>query len=204
MNYKLPDLPYAYDALEPYIDEETMKIHHQKHHQAYLDKFVKAIKNTEMEKMDIEDIFESISKYPDAIKNNGGGFYNHNLFWENLAPGQQGKPDGELFDAIIKYFGTFENFKEDFNNAAATRFGSGWAWLIKKRNGELVITSTPNQVNPLMNVSEINGNPLLCLDVWEHAYYLKYRNKRPEYIEAFWHVVNWNEVANRYKMNVKY
>jgi len=204
MNYKLPDLPYAYDALEPYIDEETMKIHHQKHHQAYLDKFVKAIKNTEMEKMDIEDIFESISKYPDAIKNNGGGFYNHNLFWENLAPGQQGKPDGELFDAIIKYFGTFENFKEDFNNAAATRFGSGWAWLIKKRNGELVITSTPNQINPLMNVSEINGNPLLCLDVWEHAYYLKYRNKRPEYIEAFWHVVNWNEVANRYKMNVKY
>jgi len=204
MNYKLPDLPYAYDALEPYIDEETMKIHHQKHHQAYLDKFVKAIKNTEMEKMDIEDIFENVSKYPDAVKNNGGGFYNHNLFWENLAPDEKEKPDGELFDAIIKYFGTFENFKEDFNNAAATRFGSGWAWLIKKRNGELVITSTPNQVNPLMNVSEINGNPLLCLDVWEHAYYLKYRNKRPEYIEAFWHVVNWNEVANRYKMNVKY
>jgi len=202
MNYKLPDLPYAYDALEPYIDEETMKIHHQKHHQAYLDKFVKAIKNTEMEKMDIEDIFENVSKYPDAVKNNGGGFYNHNLFWENMAPGQQEKPDGELFDAIIKYFGTFENFKEDFSDAAATRFGSGWAWLIKKGNGELVITSTPNQVNPLMNVAEINGHPLLCLDVWEHAYYLKYRNKRPEYIEAFWHVVNWEEVANRYKKKV--
>lgn len=202
MNYKLPELPYAYDALEPYIDEETMKIHHQKHHQAYLDKFVKAIKNTEMEKMEIEDIFENISKYPEAVKNNGGGFYNHNLFWENMAPDQQEKPDGELFDAIIKYFGTFENFKEDFSNAAATQFGSGWAWLIKKRNGELVITSTPNQVNPLMNVSEINGNPLLCLDVWEHAYYIKYRNKRPEYIEAFWHVVNWKEVVNRYKMKV--
>lgn len=202
MNYKLPELPYAYDALEPYIDEETMKIHHQKHHQAYLDKFVNAIKNTEMEKMEIEDIFENISKYPDAVKNNGGGFYNHNLFWENLAPDQQEKPDGELFDAITKYFGTFESFKEDFSDAAATRFGSGWTWLIKKRNGELVITSTPNQVNPLMNVSEINGNPLLCLDVWEHAYYLKYRNKRPEYIKAFWHVVNWKEVANRYKMKV--
>jgi len=202
MNYKLPALPYAYDALEPYIDKETMKIHHQKHHQAYLDKFVKSITNTEMEEMDIQDIFENISKFPDAVKNNGGGFYNHNLFWQSMAPDQPEKPNGELLDALTKYFGTFEKFKEDFSNAAATHFGSGWAWLIKKRNGELVITSTPNQVNPMMNISDISGNPLLCLDVWEHAYYLKYQNKRPDYIEAFWHIVNWDEVEKRYKMKV--
>ena len=200
MNYTLPELPYAYDALEPYIDKQTMKVHHQKHHQGYLDKFVKAIENTEMENMKIEEIFEQMSKYPDGVKNNGGGFYNHSIFWKIMTPDSDKKPSGELNDAITKFFGTFENFKEEFSKAAATRFGSGWAWLLKKNNGELVISSTPNQDNPLMDITEINGTPLLCLDVWEHAYYLKYQNRRPEYIEAFWNVVNWKEVAERYKM----
>ncbi len=200
MNYTLPELPYAYDALEPYIDEQTMKLHHQKHHQGYLNKFLGAVENTEMSKMKLEEIFENMSKYPDAVRNNGGGFYNHAVFWTIMAPGKNAAPTGELHDAITKYFGTFENFKDEFSKAAATRFGSGWAWLLKKNNGELVVTSTPNQDNPLMDITEINGFPLLCLDVWEHAYYLKYQNRRPDYIEAFWNVVNWEEVGKRLKM----
>jgi Fe-Mn family superoxide dismutase len=199
MKYTLPELPYAYDALEPYIDEQTMKLHHQKHHQGYLDKFVKAIENSELADMDIEDIFKQMSKYPDAVRNNGGGFYNHAIFWQVMTPNGKGKPDGELNDALTKYFGGFDNFKDEFSNAAATRFGSGWAWLLKKDNGELVVTSTPNQDNPLMDITDIKGTPILCLDVWEHAYYLKYQNRRPDYIDAFWNVVNWDEVAKRFK-----
>jgi len=199
MTYAFPQLPYAYEALEPEIDEKTMKLHHQKHHQGYFDKFIKAIQGTEMENMEIEEIFEHISKYPEAVKNNGGGFYNHTLFWNNMTPDKSKEPQGDLKDALIKYFGTVDKFKEEFAKAAAGRFGSGWAWLIKKNNGELVISTTPNQENPLMDISEINGKPLLCLDVWEHAYYLNYQNRRPEYIKAFWNIVNWDEVAKRYK-----
>ena len=198
MNYTFPELPYGYEALEPEIDAQTMKLHHQKHHKGYFDKFLNAIKGTEMEKMDIKDIFENISQFPDAVKNNGGGFYNHALFWKCMTPDKNKQPEGDLKDALTKYFGTVDNFKEDFSNAAATRFGSGWAWLIMKNNGELVISSTPNQENPLMGVSEIKGKPLLCLDVWEHAYYLNYQNKRPDYIKAFWNIVNWDEVAKRF------
>lgn len=200
MNYKFPELPYAYNALEPYIDEQTMKLHHQKHHKGYFDKFINAIENTELENLKIEEIFENMSKYQDAVKNNGGGYYNHSLFWSIMAPNKPKKPEGVLLDAITKYFGTFNHFKEEFSKEAATRFGSGWAWLVKKKNGELMITSTQNQENPLMDVAGPKGFPLLGLDVWEHAYYLKYQNRRPEYIEAFWNIINWEEVANRFKL----
>jgi Fe-Mn family superoxide dismutase len=199
MTYSFPQLPYAYEALEPEIDEKTMKLHHQKHHQGYFDKFIKAIQGTEMEHMEIEEIFEQISRFPEAVKNNGGGFYNHSLFWKFMTPDKSKEPEGELKDALIKYFGTVDNFKEEFAKVAASRFGSGWAWLVKKSNGELVISSTPNQENPLMDITEIKGKPILCLDVWEHAYYLNYQNRRPEYIKAFWNIVNWDEVAERFK-----
>ncbi len=199
MTYTFPQLPYAYEALKPEIDEKTMKLHHQKHHQGYFDKFVKAIQGTEMENMEIEEIFDNISRFPEAVKNNGGGFYNHSLFWKCMTPDKSKEPEGELKDALIKFFGTVDNFKEEFGKAAAGRFGSGWAWLVKKSNGELVVSSTPNQENPLMEISEIKGKPLLCLDVWEHAYYLNYQNRRPEYINAFWNIVNWDEVAERFK-----
>lgn len=200
MNYTLPDLPYAYDALEPYIDEQTMKLHHTKHHQGYLDKFVKAIENTDIANTSIEDIFAQISKHGAAVRNNGGGFYNHGLFWRIMTPQGQKEPSGDLKDAIVKHFGNFDNFKDQFSTAAATRFGSGWAWLVKKDNGELVITSTPNQDNPLMDVADVKGQPILGLDVWEHAYYLKYQNRRPEYINAFWNIVNWDEVNKMFKL----
>lgn len=198
MAFELPKLNYSYDALEPYIDARTMEIHHTKHHGGYTSKLNAAIEGTELEGKSIEEILGNISKYSAAVRNNGGGFYNHNLFWEVMAPNAGGQPTGELADAINKFFGSFDKFKEEFSNAAATRFGSGWAWLIEK-DGKLLVTSTPNQDNPLMDISEVKGNPILGLDVWEHAYYLKYQNLRPDYISAFWNVVNWEEVAKRFR-----
>lgn len=197
MSFELPKLQYSYNALEPYIDAATMEIHYSKHHGAYTANLNKAIDGTSLANMPIEEILKDISKHSVAIRNNGGGFYNHNLFWNFMSPDGGGQPIGEVAKAIDKHFGSFDAFKEKFAAAAATRFGSGWAWLIEKQ-GELVVFSTPNQDNPLMDVSEIQGKPLLALDVWEHAYYLKYQNRRPEYIENFWKVVNWKEVETRY------
>ncbi|HKK43596.1 MAG TPA: superoxide dismutase [Bacteroidales bacterium] len=194
---EFPALPYAYDALEPYIDARTMEIHYDKHFRGYYNKFVAAVKGTPLEKMSLNDIFSGVSSHGGAVRNNAGGFYNHSLFWTNLGKGSKG-PDSELSSALTKAFGSFDKFKEAFDNAAKTRFGSGWAWLYLKPDKSLAIGSTPNQDNTLMDVSEIKGTPLLALDVWEHAYYLKYQNRRPEYIDAFWHVVNWDEVNKRY------
>jgi Fe-Mn family superoxide dismutase len=199
MAFELPKLPYAYEALEPHIDARTMEIHHTKHHAAYTAKLNEAISGTALESMSIEAILANTSQHSAAVRNNGGGFYNHNLFWQVMAPNAGGKPEGELLDAINKYFGSFDQLKEKFNAAAATRFGSGWAWLVKNTKAELVVTSSPNQDNPLMDLSEVKGTPILGLDVWEHAYYLKYQNRRPEYIDAFWNVINWKEVARRFK-----
>ena len=197
MSFKLPDLPYGYDALEPYIDARTMEIHHTKHHAAYTNNLNNLIAGSEAESLPIEKILAEVSKYPVGVRNNGGGFFNHNLFWTVMSPNGGGKPSGSLLTAIEKDFGSFEAFREKFNTAATTRFGSGWAWLVKA-DGKLVVTSTPNQDNPLMDVAEVKGTPILGLDVWEHAYYLHYQNRRPEYIEAFWHLVNWEEVARRF------
>ena len=199
MAFELPKLDYAYDALEPYIDAQTMEIHHTKHHGGYTTKLNAAVEGTDLEGKSIEEILSNVSKHSTAVRNNGGGFFNHNLFWKVMGPNAGGKPEGELLAAIEKKFGSFDDFKETFNNAAATRFGSGWAWLVKKEDGSLEVGSTPNQDNPLMDVSELKGTPILGLDVWEHAYYLKYQNKRPEYIDAFWSVVNWDEVNNLFK-----
>ena len=197
MAFELPKLSYSYDALEPYIDARTMEIHHTKHHGGYTNKLNDAIKGTPIENKTIEEILKEVSKHPTAVRNNGGGYYNHKLFWDIMSPDGGGEPSGKLMDAIKKDFGSFDKFKEEFNQAAATRFGSGWAWLINQ-NGKLVIASTPNQDNPLMDISEVKGTPILGLDVWEHAYYLKYQNRRPEYIDAFWNVINWNEVEKRF------
>ncbi len=199
MAFELPKLDYAYDALEPHIDARTMEIHHSKHHGGYTTKLNGAIEGTGLDGKSIEDILSGVSKHSAAVRNNGGGYYNHNLFWKVMSPTGGGKPSGDLSDAINSEFGSFDKFKEEFSNAAATRFGSGWAWLVKDGN-KLFIGSTPNQDNPLMDVSELNGTPILGLDVWEHAYYLKYQNKRPEYISAFWNVINWDEVAKRLSM----
>ena len=201
MSFQLPDLPYDFDALEPHIDSQTMQIHHGKHHNAYVGKLNDAVSGTELESKTIEEILAKISETSAAVRNNGGGHYNHSLFWKILAPsnnGGGGNPGGPLAEAINKDFGSFEDFKTQFSQAASTRFGSGWAWLCLSE-GKLKVCSTPNQDNPLMDVSECRGTPLLGLDVWEHAYYLKYQNLRPQYIEAFWNVVNWQEVANRYQ-----
>ena len=197
MAFELPALPYAPDALEPHIDKATMEIHHGKHHNAYVTNLNKALEGSDLANKSIEDILTTISKASPAIRNYGGGHYNHSLFWTLLTPKSSGKPSGDLLSAIEKKFGSFEKFKEDFATAATGRFGSGWAWLISNK-GELDITSTPNQDNPLMDVAEKKGFPLLGLDVWEHAYYLKYQNKRPDYITAFWNVVNWDEVSKRF------
>ena len=197
MSFELPKLSYSYNALEPYIDAQTMEIHHSKHHGGYTNNLNKAIENTPLADLSIEEILKDVSKHSAAVRNNGGGFYNHNLFWSVMSPNGGGKPTGKIAEAINAKFGSFESFKEKFSAAAATRFGSGWAWLIDK-NGELEIVSTPNQDNPLMDVVDVKGYPLLALDVWEHAYYLKYQNRRPDYIENFWHVVNWNEVEQRF------
>ena len=199
---EFPALPYAYDALEPYIDARTMEIHYDRHHRAYFNNFVAAVKGTALENSSIEKIFSEVSKAGDAVRNNGGGFYNHVIFWENLGKGSS-KPSAGLEEAINKTFGSFEKFRESFSNAAKTRFGSGWAWLYLTTDKKLAVGSTPNQDNPLMDVSPVKGIPLLTLDVWEHAYYLKYQNKRPDYVEAFWNVVNWDEVNRRYSEALK-
>lgn len=197
MAFELPKLDYAYNALEPNIDALTMEIHHTKHHAAYTNNLNAALEGTPNAGKSIEELLAGISKLSVAIRNNGGGYYNHNLFWKVIGPNGGGKPSGDLLAAIEKNFGSFDAFKEEFAKAAATRFGSGWAWLVKQADGKLVITSTPNQDNPLMDIADVKGTPILALDVWEHAYYLKYQNRRPDYISAFWNVVNWNEVAAR-------
>lgn len=194
MAFELPKLPYAYDALEPHIDARTMEIHHTKHHAGYTSKLNAAIEGTDLAGKSIEDILKNISSAGAGVRNNGGGFYNHSLFWEVMGPNGGGTPSGDLAAAIDKDFGSFENFKNEFANAAATQFGSGWAWLCVE-NGKLSVCSTPNQDNPLMDVTECNGTPILGLDVWEHAYYLNYQNRRPDYIEAFFSVINWDKVA---------
>lgn len=198
MAFELPALPYASDALEPHIDKTTMEIHHGKHHQAYVDNLNKALAGSEGENSKIEDILAGVSKYPAAVRNNGGGHFNHTLFWSVMSPNGGGAPSGELAGAINSAFGSFEEFKKKFSEAGATRFGSGWAWLIVSADGKLQVTSTPNQDNPLMDVAEVKGTPILGMDVWEHAYYLKYQNRRPEYITNFFNVINWDAVADRY------
>lgn len=197
MAFTLPGLPYAADALEPHFDKMTMEIHHGKHHQAYVDNLNKAIAGTENENKSLEELVANAGKISPAVRNNGGGHWNHSFFWVSLAPNAGGQPEGALAEAINSTFGSFDAFKEKFNAAGATRFGSGWAWLIKK-DGKLEITSTPNQDNPLMDVAEVKGTPILGVDVWEHAYYLKYQNRRPEYLNAFWNVVDWKAVGKRY------
>ncbi len=198
MSFTLPALPYAFDALEPHIDARTMEIHHGKHHNAYVTNLNAALEGKPEANQSIEEICKNISKHPAAVRNNGGGHYNHSLFWTVLGPKAGGAPSSAVADAIHSAFGTFEEFKTKFNAAAATRFGSGWAWLIKDDSGKLQITSTPNQDNPLMDVAEVKGTPILGLDVWEHAYYLNYQNRRPDYCAAFWNVVNWDEVNKRF------
>ena len=197
MSFELPSLSYAYTALEPHVDARTMEIHHTKHHQAYVTNLNAAVNGTASEGKSLEALMGEMSKQPAAVRNNGGGHYNHNLFWEIMSPNAGGQPAGELADAINTAFGSIDKFKEDFAKAGMTRFGSGWAWLIK-HDGKLVITSTPNQDNPLMDLADVKGFPLLGLDVWEHAYYLHYQNRRADYITAWWNVVNWNMVNERY------
>ncbi|MGB7842273.1 MAG: superoxide dismutase [Salinimicrobium sp.] len=198
MAFELPKLKYAFDALEPHIDARTMEIHHDKHHAGYTSKLNDAIKGTDMEGKNIENILHNLDKENKAVRNNGGGYYNHNLYWEIMSPNGGGKPSGELATAIDKKFGSFSAFKDAFSKAGATQFGSGWAWLCVKEGGELDVCSTANQDNPLMPGIGCGGTPILGMDVWEHAYYLKYQNQRPAYIEAFFNVINWEEVSKRY------
>ncbi len=198
MAFTLAPLPYAYDALEPHIDTETMHIHHDKHHQAYVDNVNKAIAGTENENKTIEELVANAGSISPAVRNNGGGHWNHTFFWDSLKNNNGAKPTGKLAEAIDAAFGSFDAFKEKFNAAGTTRFGSGWAWLIVQ-DGKVAICSTPNQDNPLMDIAEVKGTPVLGCDVWEHAYYLKYQNKRPAYLEAFWNVVNWDKVAERFE-----
>ncbi len=197
MAFELPKLTYDYAALEPHIDARTMEIHHSKHHQAYVTNLNNAIAGTDAEKMSIEDICKNISKYPMAVRNNGGGHYNHSLFWTIMAPNAGGAPTGDLAKAIETDLGGFDKFKADFTTAGATRFGSGWAWLCVKE-GKLCVCSTPNQDNPLMDIADCKGTPILGMDVWEHAYYLHYQNRRPDYMAAFFNVINWTKVAELY------
>ena len=198
MAFELPALPYPTNALEPHIDAQTMEIHHGKHHNAYVTNLNNALAGTDGEGKTIEQLMASVSKYPVAVRNNGGGHYNHSLFWTLMSPKGGGKPSGDLGYGIDSAFGTFDTFKEEFTKAAATRFGSGWAWLSVDDKGVLFVSSTPNQDNPLMDIAEKKGTPILGIDVWEHAYYLKYQNRRPEYITAFWNVIDWEAVAKRY------
>ena len=201
MSFVLPKLPSAFDALEPHIDAKTMEIHHDKHHQGYTDKLNDAIKGTDKEGKTIENILTNLDMDNKAVRNNGGGFYNHSLFWKVMSPNGGGKPSGDLAKAIDSAFGSFDAFKEKFSEAAKTQFGSGWAWLCVHKGGKLEICSTPNQDNPLMPGVGCGGTPILGLDVWEHAYYLKYQNKRPDYVGAFWNVINWEEVSSNYAKN---
>jgi len=201
MSFTLPKLSYAHDALEPNIDSKTMEIHHGKHHQGYTNNLNGAIEGTELEGKSIEDILATMDMSNSAVRNNGGGFYNHSLFWKVMSPEGGGLPTGELADAINESFGDFEKFKIAFSTAAKTRFGSGWAWLCVHQGGKLEVCSTPNQDNPLMPGVGCNGTPILGLDVWEHAYYLNYQNKRPDYVNAFFNVINWGEVSRRYLIN---
>lgn len=196
--HKFAPLPYAYDALEPYIDKMTMEIHYDRHHRAYYNNFMAAIKDSDLEKMPMETIFAYMSSYSPAIRNNGGGYWNHEMFWKCLKPNGGGAPSGQLADSIKKTFGSFDDFKKQFAEAGAKRFGSGWVWLTVGDKGRLFISSTANQDNPQMNTETMRGTPVLCLDVWEHAYYLKYQNKRGDYISAFWNLVNWDFVQNEY------
>ena len=198
MAFTLAPLPYPYDALEPHIDAQTMQIHHDKHHQAYVDNLNKAIAGTDNENKSLEELVKHAGSISTAVRNNGGGHWNHAFFWDSLSKNAGGKPSGKLGEAIDAAFGSFEAFKEKFNQAGLTRFGSGWAWLIVK-DGKLEISSTPNQDNPLMDVAELKGTPLLGVDVWEHAYYLKYQNKRPDYLNAIWNVINWNKISERFE-----
>lgn len=200
MAFELPQLPYAYDALEPYIDARTMEIHHTKHHNAYITNVNAAIAGTDMEGKTIENILINLDMKNMPVRNNGGGFYNHNLYWTVMTPNGGGLPTGDLLDAIEASFGTFEEFKASFSKAGATQFGSGWAWLCVHKGGKLEVCGTPNQDNPLMPGVGCGGTPILAMDVWEHAYYLHYQNRRPDYIEAFFNVINWTEVARRFAL----
>jgi len=194
--YTFPELPYAYNALEPYIDAQTMELHYSKHFKGYYTKFMAAAEGTDLVNMPMEQIFAEISKQSDAIRNNGGGYYNHDLFWKCMTPNQMKIPSS-LNTALVENFGSVDAFKEEFGKAAKTLFGSGWAWLILDKSDKLKVTTTPNQDNPLMDVVSTNGRPILALDVWEHAYYLKYQNKRTDYVDNFWNIVNWDEVNSR-------
>ncbi|MGB0186093.1 MAG: superoxide dismutase [Flavobacteriaceae bacterium] len=198
MAFELPKLNYAYDALEPNIDARTMEIHHSKHHNGYTTKLNAAIAGTALENESIESILSSLDMSNSAVRNNGGGFYNHSLFWDVISPVDKGELSGELKDAIMDAYGSFENFKDAFSKAAATQFGSGWAWLCVHKGGKVEVCATPNQDNPLMPGVSCGGTPILGIDVWEHAYYLNYQNRRPDYINAFFNVINWNEVAKRF------
>tara|TARA_Y100001970_G_scaffold9350_1_gene10915 strand:- start:2433 stop:3044 length:612 start_codon:yes stop_codon:yes gene_type:complete len=199
MSFQLPDLSYDHDALEPHIDSKTMQIHHGKHHAGYTNKLNAAIEGTDLEGKSIDEILKNLDMNNGAVRNNGGGYYNHCLFWEVMGPNCGGSPTGKIADAINKSFGSFEEFKSKFSSAAATRFGSGWAWLCAHPNGELEICSTANQDNPLMSGQGCGGTPILGLDVWEHAYYLNYQNRRPDYVSAFFNVINWSTVSDKYE-----
>jgi Fe-Mn family superoxide dismutase len=198
MAFELPALPYATNALEPHIDTKTMEIHHGKHHNAYVSKLNGAVEGTDAEGKSLGELMAGVGKLSPAVRNNGGGHFNHSLFWTVMSPNGGGTPSGDLASAINSAFGSFDAFKEEFANAAATRFGSGWAWLCVDGSGKLFVTSTPNQDNPVMDIAEKKGTPILGLDVWEHAYYLNYQNRRPDYIAAFWNVVSWDAVAKRF------
>lgn len=198
MAFELAPLPYAFDALEPHMDARTMEIHHDKHHAGYTNNLNAAIEGTALASAGIEDILAQVSKHPAGLRNNAGGYWNHNLFWNVMSPKGGGTPGGEVGDAIKKTWGSFDAFKEEFSTAAKTRFGSGWAWLVKQ-DGNLVVSSSPNQDNPLMDDAPVKGTPILGLDVWEHAYYLHYQNRRPDYVAAFWNVINWDYVNELYK-----
>jgi superoxide dismutase, Fe-Mn family len=201
-NLEFPQLPYAYDALEPFIDKLTVEIHYSKHQKAYFDNFKNAVKGTDLELMTTDEVFKNISKYPAAVRNNGGGFYNHVIYWESMKV-NGGKPSAKLADAINKKYGSLDELKKLFVDAGKTRFGSGWVWLSVDVKGDIFLLSTPYQDNPIMDTTEKAGTPILAMDVWEHAYYLKYQNKRPDYIEAFWSIINWEEVSKKYEALVK-